>query len=262
MSGGPDLSAPGVSAPDLSAPGASGGCDANGLDPTGTREAILRRVGVALRAAPTPAPVTREYRRGGLADGAALLDLLRERLVDYKAEVRCIGAGEEGRTVADVCREHQVRRLGVPPGLPAGWRPAGVELVEDAGLTARELDVLDGAVTGCTLAIAETGTLVLTAGPAEGRRALTLVPDLHVCVVDARQVVSDLPSALPEIAALVRTERRPVTFISGPSATSDIELHRVEGVHGPRRLVVLIVAPPATSNTTLPATSDTTPPKA
>ena len=88
---------------------------------------------------------------------------------------------------------------------------------------------------------------MLSAGPAEGRRALTLVPDLHLCVVDASQVLYDLPSALPAIAALVRAERRPVTFISGPSATSDIELHRVEGVHGPRRLVVLIVAPPTAS---------------
>ncbi len=226
----------------------SGGPDVSGgPGPTGAREAILGWVGAALRAAPTPAPVTREYRRGGPAGGAALVALLCERLVDYRAEVRCIGAGEVGPTIADVCRDRQVRRLGLPPGLPAVWRPAGVELIEDAGLTARELDALDGAVTGCTLAIAETGTLVLSAGPAEGRRALTLVPDLHLCVVDASQVLYDLPSALPAIAALVRAERRPVTFISGPSATSDIELHRVEGVHGPRRLVVLIVAPPTAS---------------
>jgi L-lactate dehydrogenase complex protein LldG len=142
-----------------------------------------------------------------------------------------------------------VRRLGVPPGLPGDWRPDGVTVVEDDGVTVveddglgpHELDALDGVVTGCTLAIAETGTLVLAAGPTEGRRALTLVPDLYVCVVDESQVVSDLPTALPEIARLVRAERRPVTFISGPSATSDIELHRVEGVHGPRQLVVLIV---------------------
>ena len=130
----------------------------------------------------------------------------------------------------------------MPPGLPAAWRPAGAELVEDAGLTAHELDALDGVVTGCTLAIAETGTLVLAAGPAEGRRALTLVPDLHVCVVDARQVVADVPAAIAQVAPLVREERRPLTLISGPSATSDIELQRVEGVHGPRQLVVLVAA--------------------
>jgi L-lactate dehydrogenase complex protein LldG len=234
-------------------------------DMKGAREEILRRVGAALRATPTPEPVVRDYRRGGAADRDALVELLRERLVDYKAEVRRVAAGEVGRAIAEVCRERRVRRLGVPPGLPGDWRPDGVTavdehgvraadddgvtvveddgvtVVEDDGLGPHELDALDGVVTGCTLAIAETGTLVLTAGPTEGRRALTLVPDLYVCVVDESQVVSDLPTAIPEIAGLVRAEGRPVTFISGPSATSDIELHRVEGVHGPRQLVVLIV---------------------
>ena len=243
----------------------SGAPDVNGApdtkaarDANGAREEILRRVGAALRTAPTPEPVVRDYRRGGTAASDALVELLRERLVDYKAEVRRVAAGEVGRAVADVCREHWVRRLGVPPGLPGDWRPDGVAavdddsvaaidddgltVVEDDGLGPHELDALDGVVTGCTLAIAETGTLVLSAGPTEGRRALTLVPDLYVCVVVESQVVSDLPTALPVVAGLVRAERRPVTFISGPSATSDIELHRVEGVHGPRRLVVLIVA--------------------
>ena len=235
----------------------------------GAREEILRRVGVALRAAPTPQPVVRDYRRGGQAGTAALVELLCLRLADHNAEVRRVAAGEVGRTVADVCRERGVRRLGVPPGLPAAWRPAGAAVVhenertvadydertvadhdglaviEDRGLEAHELDDIDGVVTGCTLAIAETGTLVLTAGPTEGRRALTLVPDLYLCVVEESRVVSDLPTALPEVAGLVRAGRRPVTFISGPSATSDIELHRVEGVHGPRQLVVLVVGAPA-----------------
>jgi L-lactate dehydrogenase complex protein LldG len=218
-------------------------------DMKGAREEILRRVGAALRVAPTPEPVVRDYRRGGAADRDALVELLRERLVDHKAEVRRVAAGEVGRAIAEVCRERRVRRLGVPPGLPGDWRPDGVTVVggdrvtvvEDDGLGPHELDALDGVVTGCTLAVAETGTLVLTAGPTEGRRALTLVPDLYVSVVDESQVVSDLPTALPVVAGLVRAERRPVTFISGPSATSDIELHRVEGVHGPRHLVVLIV---------------------
>ena len=227
MSGAPDMNG----APDM-----KGARDVNGA-----REEILRRVGAALRTAPKPEPVVRDYRRGGAADSDALVELLRERLVDYKAEVRRVAAGEVGRAVAEVCRERRVRRLGVPPGLPGDWRPDGVAVVEDNGLGPHELDALDGVVTGCTLAIAETGTLVLTAGPTEGRRALTLVPDLYVCVVVESQVVSDLPTALPVVAGLVRAERRPVTFISGPSATSDIELHRVEGVHGPRQLVVLIV---------------------
>ena len=127
-------------------------------------------------------------------------------------------------------------RIGVPPGLPPSWRPP--DAVEDHGLSPRELDALDGVLTGCTVAIAETGTLVLAGGPSEGRRALTLVPDLHVCVVRAEQVVETVPEAFDALRGL---ERRPLTFVSGPSATSDIELERVEGVHGPRTLVVLIV---------------------
>ena len=208
----------------------------------GARELILGRVRAALRAAPPPEPVARAYGHAGAADREALVELLCRRLADYKAEVRRVGGGEIGRAVGEVCDERGARRLVVPPGLPAAWRPAGVELVEDAGLTPHELDALDGVVTGCTLAIAETGTLVLAAGPAEGRRALTLVPDLHICVVDARQVVADVPAALAQVAPLVREERRPLTLISGPSATSDIELQRVEGVHGPRQLVVLVAA--------------------
>lgn len=130
-------------------------------------------------------------------------------------------------------------RVAVPPGLPAHWRPAGA--VEDDGLTPRDLDALDGVLTGCTAAVAETGTIVLTHGAGEGRRALTLVPDRHVCVVRESQIVELVPEALARIAPLVAHERRPVTLVSGPSATSDIELSRVEGVHGPRTLVVLVV---------------------
>ena len=125
----------------------------------------------------------------------------------------------------------------MPPGLLEGWRPEGVELVEDDGLSARDLDALDGALTGCALAIAETGTIVLDGGARSGRRALTLVPDLHVCVVERRR--SSPPS--PTRSARWTARRGPFTFVSGPSATSDIELDRVEGVHGPRRLEVLLV---------------------
>ena len=135
-----------------------------------------------------------------------------------------------------------MRRLGVPPALPPEWRPAGVDVVEDHELAPAELDALDAALTGCTLAIAETGTLVLAAGSADGRRALSLVPDVYLCVVAEDQVEPDLPAAMPRIAGLIREEGRPVVFVSGPSATSDIELQRVEGVHGPRRLVVLLVS--------------------
>jgi L-lactate dehydrogenase complex protein LldG len=195
---------------------------------TAARDEILGRIRAVDRA-PAPA-LDRTYRRTGSLTRAATLELFAERVADYRADVRVVA--DVAGAVASVC----AGRVGVPPGLPAAWRPPAAELVEDHGLSARELDALDGVVTGCTVAIAETGTIVLSAGETEGRRALSLVPDLHVCVVRADQIVELVPEALAAV-----DPRRPLTFISGPSATSDIELSRVEGVHGPRTLVVLIV---------------------
>ncbi len=130
--------------------------------------------------------------------------------------------------------------LGVPADLPGSWSPPGA--VTDDGLSARELDGLDGAVTGCELAIAETGTIVLrSGGRAQGRRALTLVPDLHVCVVGEDQVLAAVPAAIAALEGAAR-DGDPLTLVSGPSATSDIELSRVEGVHGPRTLHVVVAA--------------------
>jgi L-lactate dehydrogenase complex protein LldG len=130
-----------------------------------------------------------------------------------------------------------VQRLVVADGVPEAWRPSGVELVEDAELSHSELDAADGVLTGCAAGIALTGTIALQSGPLSGRRAITLLPDLHLCVIEAGQVlgtVSELFDALAPTA--------PVTLVSGPSATSDIELNRVEGVHGPRRLEVFLLA--------------------
>ena len=203
------------------------------------REEILGRVRAALADATDAEPVARAYRRGGAAGGTQLVERLRERLVDYKAEVRLVAEDGLAAAIAELCAARGVRRLGVPPGLRADWRPAGIDVVDDRGLSPRELDALDGVLTACTLAIAETGTLVLAAGAEEGRRALTLVPDLHLCVVRENQIVDGVPAAFARLAGL---ERRPLTFVSGPSATSDIELSRVEGVHGPRSLVVLIAS--------------------
>jgi len=166
--------------------------------------------------------------------------LFCERVDDYRAQVLRVPAGSVAGAVTDACRTRDARRLVVPPGLPTAWRPQELTLVEDGELSPRELDGLDGVLTGCTVAIAETGTIVLAAGPAEGRRALTLVPDLHVCVVGERQIVPLLPEALERIEE-VGSHVRPLTLVSGPSATSDIELSRVEGVHGPRNLVVLVM---------------------
>lgn len=201
----------------------------------GAREAILADVRAAIAGSPPLEPLVRSYRRTGARSQSERIDLLSERLMDYRADVRRVPEARLGRALGEVL----AGRIGVPPGFSAEWRPTAVDVVEDHGFTPRELDALDGVLTGCTAAIAETGTLILAGGPAEGRRALTLVPDLHVCVVRATQVVETVPEAF---AALRGLERRPLTLVSGPSATSDIELKRVEGVHGPRRLVVVIVA--------------------
>ena len=141
------------------------------------------------------------------------------------------------------CARQRVGSLVAPADLPEGWRPDGVAVaLDEPPLANRRLDRADGALTGCALAIAETGTIVLDAGAVQGRRALTLLPDLHICVVRAGQIVASVPEAFELLAASVRESARPLTLISGPSATSDIELKRVEGVHGPRRLEVVIVA--------------------
>lgn len=196
------------------------------------RAEILGRITQAIADAES-APVPRAYRRTGSLTPEERTQLFVERVADYRAEVRRVAHIEEA--VAEICAARAVRTLAIPPAL--AWRPAEVELVEDHGLSAQELDQVDGALTGCSAAIAESGTIVLTGGPQEGRRALTLVPDLHVCVVRESQICELLPEALDRI-----DPRRPITFVSGPSATSDIELSRVEGVHGPRTLIVLVVS--------------------
>jgi L-lactate dehydrogenase complex protein LldG len=207
------------------------------------RDEVLSRVRGAILGASAPPP-GRDYRRTGELDPEARVDLLCERIADYRAEVRRIAYGEVSAAVAAALAGLGATRVGVPAGLPGEWLPPGLEAVVDDGLSATELDRLDAVVTGCTLAVAETGTLILCGGPEEGRRALTLVPDVHICVVRESRVVELVPEAISTLTAL-GSDRRPLTFISGPSATSDIELSRVEGVHGPRTLVVLVAKEPA-----------------
>ena len=203
---------------------------------------MLGRIKASLAGGPAADAIPRAYRRTGELERPALVARLCERISDYRAEVSRVTAAELPRAIAKAFEARGAVRIGIPAGLPAAWRPDGLDLVEAQGLSPAELDLLDGVLTGCTVAIAETGTIVLTAGPAEGARALTLVPDLHVCVVDEAQVVELVPEAMTALAELVAEERRPITFVSGPSATSDIELNRVEGVHGPRTLVVLVTS--------------------
>jgi L-lactate dehydrogenase complex protein LldG len=198
------------------------------------REEILGRVREALAGADTTAvPVPRGYRSAVAGEGAEVVARFAERVEDYRATVtRCPEADVEATIAAAL--PHGIGVL-VPGGFP--WSlPAEVTPVADDGLPAHELDQVQAVVTTATVGVAETGTIVLTHGPGEGRRAVSLVPDLHVCVVRADQVVAGVPQAV----ALL-DPARPQTWISGPSATSDIELNRVEGVHGPRTLHVILV---------------------
>ena len=197
------------------------------------RDEILARTRAAIREGTPPDPVIRAYRTTGVLDDAGRVALLSERLLDYRARVERATAAALGDLLGEIARGG---RIGVPRGLPEKWRSHNS--VEDTGLSTHELDALDGVITGCTVAIAETGTLILSGGAMEGRRALTLVPDVHICVVRTDQIVETVPEAF---AALRGRERRPLTLVSGPSATSDIELERVEGVHGPRTLIVVIL---------------------
>ena len=198
------------------------------------REDVLARVRAALRDVPAGEPVEPvRYEPPAAPEGDPVAHFA-DRVAEYSANVRA--AEHVAATVAAACAEHGARRLGVPVALPGAWRPDGLELVVDDDLSPLELDALDGVLSGCALAIAETGTIVLDGGERSGRRALTLVPDLHVCVVEAAQVVATVPDAIRALDGA----RGPFTLVSGPSATSDIELSRVEGVHGPRRLEVVL----------------------
>ena len=183
------------------------------------------------------------YRTRGQLEREPLLALLAERVADYRATVRRTAPAGLGAAITAALAQRGARRLVVPPGLdlpalPA--LPAGVAIVTDDGLSPHELDAFDGVITGAAVAIAETGTIILDSSPDQGRRAITLVPDYHLCIVHAAQVVELVPEA---IALLAPRAGRPLTWISGPSATSDIELKRVEGVHGPRTLEVILVGP-------------------
>ncbi len=204
------------------------------------RNEVMGRIRTALgpdRAEPTP--IARGYRTTDDRSPAALLDVLTDRLEDYRGSVLRCAPSEVAPTVAGALRtalgEHDPARVVVAPGVPADWRPDGA--VADDGRPAVELSGYAATVTGVSVAIAETGTLVLDGGPVSGRRALSLLPDCLVCVVTADQVVGGVPEGLARV-----DPRAPLTMISGPSATSDIELQRVEGVHGPRTLIVVLVA--------------------
>ena len=199
------------------------------------RAEILSRIRSALADAPAPDPVPRDYHREPTS-GPGDVELFAHTVDDYRAQVH----RADETTVAEIVTGLIANgaRAVVPPDLPRSWRPRGDVVVDGAPaeLSTLELDAIDVVVTGCTLGIAATGTIVLDGGAGQGRRALTLVPDHHICIVHTDQIVDTVPQAFQTLDATA-----PLTFISGPSATSDIELNRVEGVHGPRTLDVVIV---------------------
>ena len=205
---------------------------------SGARTDVLARVRAALGESGPPPAIPRAYRGAGASGGGDAVERFRDRVIDYGAALQRLPAAGLDAGIAERCRALGIGRLVVPADAP--WRVTDVELVsDDPPLAAERLDDIGAALTGCALAIAETGTIVLDGTGACGRRALTLVPDIHLCVVREADVVASLPDAIARLepAAL---EGRPLTFVSGPSATSDIELERVEGVHGPRTLELFL----------------------
>ena len=210
-----------------------------------SRERILGRVERALADVPgDDTPYDQAFERGYLREHGdrsveQTVELLAENLADYRALVHRCAESELAAVIAGLLTERDSRTVVLPPGLEPSWLAAtDVEQVADrVENTSNELDRVDSVVTACAIAIAETGTIVLDGGPDQGRRRITLVPDHHICVVRVPdQVVSSVPQALQRL-----DPTRPLTWISGPSATSDIELDRVEGVHGPRTLEVVLV---------------------
>ncbi|KEG38377.1 MULTISPECIES: LutC/YkgG family protein [Streptomyces] len=207
-----------------------------------SRERILGRVRRALADVPPgeDVPVERDYlREHGERTVEETVDLLAENLADYRAVVHRTDAGSLPGVVAELLAAHGASTVLVPPGLDESWLAAAevTQVPDEASSTPYELDRVDSVVTACAVAVAETGTIVLDGSPDQGRRRISLIPDHHICVVRVPgQVVASVPQALERL-----DPARPLTWISGPSATSDIELDRVEGVHGPRTLEVVLV---------------------
>jgi L-lactate dehydrogenase complex protein LldG len=213
------------------------------------KETILWRIRRATRDVPEgerpeDATVERGYRKEDTAAREEIVERFAKSVAEYEATARRVTSDELSGAIEVALARRGVKRLVIPPYLPEEWIPEGIETLRDAArprLTNEELDTSDGVLTGCALGIAQTGTIVLDSRRAQGRRALTLLPDYHLCVVREDQIVGLVPEAFAKLEETVKSEGRAITFISGPSATSDIELDRVEGVHGPRTLHVVLV---------------------
>jgi L-lactate dehydrogenase complex protein LldG len=215
------------------------------IDTSASRQTILSRIRGPHTAA-NPELTAREYSgisrayvRTGSMSAKERFDMFEERLVEYDAHVHRVSESTLVEAVATAIGKRGAKRIAVPAGIPSDWFASSISVTEADSLSNVELDRFDGLVSGCTVAIALTGTIVLQNAPAQGPRKLSLVPDYHLCIVFSEQIVETVSEAFDRLAA---TAILPTTFISGPSATADIEMTRIKGVHGPRFLEVLIVS--------------------
>lgn len=206
------------------------------VDDEAGRAIVLGRISEALASGPRTSALPEPMRP---APGAGDPDLWRRRVEDYGATVTTTAPGGIADALGAACRRHRAGWLAVADDVPESWLPPGPAFSREGELDLEGLDAVDGSLYGCAWGIAETGTVVLDGGPRQGSRLLSLIPDLSLCVVFAEQLVADLPQLFMELGE--DAAKRPVTFVSGPSATSDIELSRVEGVHGPRRFELVLV---------------------
>jgi len=213
-------------------------------DSSDARSRILASIRMSLGAPSAPeaiaaeyASIPRRYTQSSAADEPALLELFTDRLLEYDAGIYRSEREGIAATVAEILTMRSKRRLAVPAGLSAEWFPDGFEFTVADGWSNDQLDTIDGTLSGCTAAIAETGSIVLQNVPGQGPRHLSLVPDYFLCVVFVEQIVATVPEAFDRIKT---TSTLPTTFISGPSATADIEMTRIKGVHGPRFLDVIL----------------------
>ena len=210
------------------------------------KEEIFSRIRKALvdvkDSAPAEAEIGWQYKQPTKLDGD-IVDIFLELVADYKAEVERVKAADLPGAIVAHLKQIGAGSVLLPDGVDDSWRQAieqaGFDIRKDDNLTARQLNEIDAVVTAAAVGVANTGTFALDHRPDQGRRALTLVPDAHICVLRADQVVSNTPEAIARLRASI-TDGQPLTFVAGPSATSDIELSRVEGVHGPRTLHVIV----------------------
>lgn len=208
------------------------------------REAVLKRIREAKGVskpqivATSYATIDRSYQSAAELSREAILHLFAERLREYDANVYRIDAAEVGETVEEILRARGIERVLVPEGLPMDWK-RGAEFVVDRQFSSAELDSFTAVMTTATVGIAETGSIVLQTGPGQGRRAITLVPDYHLCILPTGKVVETVVEAM---RLLESTKDLPTTFFSGPSATADIEMTRIKGVHGPRFVDVVLIS--------------------